>query len=355
MRSSVALSASLIAALCFSAPVAAADTAAQAGMELFQQFNVYTLGDLNSTSHVQGKVWVGGNLTGNLIAAQGGGSALASDYAELTVKGASSANIKIEGSQTAGRSSLVQIGGNSTGEVGLNGSGGHVDAGGTFNTQNFNPNATKTYSANVPGLASQISLNTADFSNNLQALSTALSALPATAITNMNQALTVSGDYTIFSMTKSQFQTQNYSFDTLFNNIGSDKTIVINVLGGGSINEDNGANNNALSLSSNIIWNFGDATSVSVKNWAGSILATNATVTNSSTITGSVVAKIFNQNGEVHLGTFDGSSRFLVTSGGGSPVGGVPEPASWMTMLLGFGVTGSLIRRARRRHAALAA
>lgn len=338
---------SLAAAL---APVPAhADTAAQQGALLLKQFNVYTLQNLNSTSHVQGKVWVGGNLTGDLIAAQGGsGPMTASSYAELTVGDNASAKIKVEQSLTSTRTgSLVQIGKNSTGEVGLNGAGGHVDTGGTFNTTNFNPSPTKTYTANVAGLGSQIALNTTDFSNNLQALSTALAALPSVAITDPSASLTVGGDYGVFTMTKAQFEKQNYNFDTLFTGVASTKTVIINVVGSGGFTEDNGANNNLSGTqASNVIWNFTDASAVSVKNWGGSILATKATVTNSSTITGSVVAKIFNQNGEVHLGTFNGTTRYLVTSEG-PPAGGVPEPASWVTMLAGFGLIGFVIRRRR--------
>lgn len=352
MRRLVAYCVIATVAACAAPPAVAAETAAQQGMTALRQFNVYTLGDLNAAQHVQGKVWVGGNLNGNLTVAQGGGGYLASPYAELTVKGDASATIKVEQSQTVGRSgSLVQIGGSSTGEVGLNGAGGHVDTGGTFSTTNFNASPSKTYTAGVPGLQAQIALATTDFSNDFLALSTTLKALPSTTITNMGSALSVTGDYGVFSMTKAQFQTSNENFDTLFNGIGSDKTIIINVLGTGAFTEDGGGNNNALGLAANIIWNFADASSVSVKNWAGSILAPNATVTNSSTITGSVVSRLFFQNGEVHLSTFAGTARYLPAP----PPATVPEPASWMTMLLGFGFAGSIIRRQRRRGCPAAA
>jgi hypothetical protein len=41
-------------------------------------------------------------------------------------------------------------------------------------------------------------------------------------------------------------------------------------------------------------------------------------------------------------------------SGEGTPVGGVPEPATWAMMLLGFGAIGMTMRRSRRRNPALA-
>jgi hypothetical protein len=40
-------------------------------------------------------------------------------------------------------------------------------------------------------------------------------------------------------------------------------------------------------------------------------------------------------------------------NGVGAPVGGVPEPASWALMILGFGSAGAMLR-GRRRPAALA-
>ena len=92
----------------------------------------------------------------------------------------------------------------------------------------------------------------------------------------------------------------------------------------------------------------------------GSVLAPKATVTGDHQLNGSIVAKVFNYSGEVHLGTFNGSTGFLVApppNDGGGHVGtpGVPEPASWMTMLLGFGVIGSLIRSQRRKERLAAA
>jgi hypothetical protein len=40
-------------------------------------------------------------------------------------------------------------------------------------------------------------------------------------------------------------------------------------------------------------------------------------------------------------------------SGEGTPVGGVPEPATWGMMLLGFAGIGMALRRSRRRNGAL--
>jgi choice-of-anchor A domain-containing protein len=336
------------------APVAA-ETAAQDGMQLLKQFNVITLDNLNvnNTQHVQGKVFVGGNLNGGLNVAQSAtGSATASDYAELTV-GGNVGGWNVDHSQTIGRGALVQVGGNS-GQATMN-TNGHVDVGGTFNSQGFNPNATKTISTGVAGLASAIAAQRTTFSTDLHALSNELAALPSASIANMNQSLSFAGDYAIYTMNAAQFGTSNYDFKTLFSGVAANQTVVINVLGS-ALNIGGGSNFNAPGGDgANILWNFNQAQTVNIGNWYGSILAPDATLTTSNgNITGSVVSRIFNESGEVHLATFGGTSRYLVTTPD-NPPGAVPEPASWMTMLLGFGVSGSIIRRRRRKENLVAA
>jgi hypothetical protein len=66
----------------------------------------------------------------------------------------------------------------------------------------------------------------------------------------------------------------------------------------------------------------------------------------------------FQQGGEVHLGSFlglgltnggrsDPAYGLDKALGGGAPVGGVPEPATWAMMLVGFGAAGAALRRRR--------
>ena len=67
----------------------------------------------------------------------------------------------------------------------------------------------------------------------------------------------------------------------------------------------------------------------------GSILAPLAAVTNNTQINGTLVAGSFTQGGEVHMKNFGGL------------IPGIPEPASWALMIMGFGGAGAVLRRRR--------
>lgn len=92
-----------------------------------------------------------------------------------------------------------------------------------------------------------------------------------------------------------------------------------------------------------VFWNFYEATSISFTTmFNGSVLAPYATISNTTPIEGSVAVLAFNQGGEVHLGTFAGAAPFLTAE----PIAGdVPEPASWVMLIAGFGLVGAVLRR----------
>lgn len=341
------------ASLALSTPALAVGNPAD-GLQAMKELNLITLGDLTNGQHVQGKAYVGGDLKGNLIVAQGGGSGgfAASDRAQLTVGGNASGNYTVE--KALGEPISVRIGGNSTGQAGLNGNG-NIDVGGAFNVSGYNPNSDKTFHEGVAGLKTSIDTETTQLGDDLKALSIYLKDLPETAtITSISTPLSLSGGgFFVFNMSAATFQTQNANFDTLFDNLSSNTTVIINVAGdgdpgldGNNIRQDGGANlngNNSL-VDQNVLWNFYDADTLDLKGWHGSVLAPNALLSNSSTIWGSVVSNDFAMGGEVHLGAFDGDVPLPPP-----PETAIPEPATWAMMLLGFGLVGSLARRRRER------
>ena len=80
--------------------------------------------------------------------------------------------------------------------------------------------------------------------------------------------------------------------------------VVVNVTG--SFIQPSSSNFNG-GAQRDVIFNFENATNVSVKQWETSILAPDATVSNSSPIEGSVFADNFTGGGELHNYTYDGT------------------------------------------------
>jgi choice-of-anchor A domain-containing protein len=354
------------------APAAAATTSvagvAADGLLALRQLNLIVLGNLNNGQHVQGKAFVGGNVTGNVTVAQGGKqSYTASNYAQLTV-GGNANGFKVESALGSPLSAL--IGGNAR-DMTLNGQG-RVDVGGNVNVQNFNPNSSKTvryggtltgaqqqdkayltadagYAASGTGIAATIAKQKKKLSADLSALSLQLSELAAlSTITGTGTALDYSkakDGYAVFTMTAAAFQDQNANFDRLFGAMPAGITTIINVQGD-RLNQ--GGNLNGEKLNQSVIWNFAQATSITTKGWHGSILAPTATLRNTSAIEGSVAVRDFIMDGEVHLGTFNGTGAFL------TPAAAVPEPATWAQLLFGFALAGGALRYRRRPAAAIA-
>ena len=85
------------------------------------------------------------------------------------------------------------------------------------------------------------------------------------------------------------------------------KTVVVNVMDSGSVTLYSSMNATTVggglgyqSWAGNIVWNFGNASSVTTGGMFGTILAPSASVTNNANIVGAVIANSFAQGGEVH-------------------------------------------------------
>lgn len=337
-------------------------------------------------------VKIGGSINGNINLSQGtsldvvGNLGAVSGNGSNTIRVGGSAGTSGSVNISNGASSIAVVGNlsnanlaaNSVNTVGgnannINGSnnaklyvGGSITGNANTNGGTFTSNyafAGPVPAPTVPVVGS-LAATTQQIADDVKALSTALGGLtivsnPST-ITYGSQGPTfhaVDGGngFALFNVTESIFNYAEFNYDFANTTL----PVVINVTNSNSLvsaaksatynwnaNPVGGANNQH---NQQVIWNFLDAGTLNLNRQVqGSILAPYATVRNASDVNGSVVAAVFNQGGEVHLGTvrgfdLDGKLRPPVTP----PVGGVPEPAIWAQLIAGFGLAGIALRRRR--------
>lgn len=322
--------------LAFAAP---AFSAAIVSTDALREWNLIVFGNVTSSSEVEGRTFIGGNLEGNssnyMIRTP---AASASGQPGLTVVG------NVNGShKNLNNGSGAVVGGNVTSGFNLNGPAQTVKVGGTISNTNVNQNTVQS------GLASSNQYFMSDLTqqksllqSSLTDLSGSLSKLPATnTVTILNNRATfvaspqASGP-AVFNLTAAQLAT----FGEIALNVNGADTVVINVSG-----ENIALAKNFLGgttgLGERVIWNFYEAKNIAVSTaWGGSVLAPLAAAQTSNYIEGSAVFASLQQNGEFHLGTYKGGYYPPLVPPGGdtSPGGGtgtkVPEPATWL-MLLG--------------------
>ncbi|MHA6719735.1 collagen-binding domain-containing protein [Sphingomonas sp. RS6] len=360
-------------ALASSPAIAAPDPAA--GLQALRELNLVVFDTLTTSGQeIEGRTFVGSLVASNFtnfgIGNPNQGSA-ASAFDVLSVVGDATGSFRLKAGYPNGSNGIVgttaRVGGN-VGYVDFNTSGGAIGtliAGGDLTTSfNINNNVVR-YGGNAVGglngavkdsslaaggandVAAGLQLQMSELQANLTGLSDFLTTLPSLdTIGTISTALDYSGatnGYAVFTMTEAAFEGQNANFDVLFGNMPTGITTIINVLGTDLVQQ---GNFNLSSLNQSVIWNFNDAQSLSLKGFHGTILAAAAMVTNSSALEGSIVARNFQLNGEIHLGTYAGTDEFLTPPG-------VPEPATWAMLMIGFGSLGFVSRR--RRDRALAA
>ncbi len=333
--SPTAASAITAAAIAF-AP--AAHAAPLSAIEVLTLFNAATAGNLVSNQEIEGRAYVGGNLTGNTLQV-GFKDVTPSDFDELIVAGSSSI-----GTINAQNGSDVTIGGAAVGTIELNNGSqgtrtariggafaGNANQGTTLSNQSVaDPNwadrfpdidfdvlkAESAFFATLTGAA----FDTSDFNNKK-----IIGAPDANGLSVHTAAL-------------ADLAGGGYSFD-----LNGATTVLINVSGAtGSFGMN--ALGGTFALAESVIWNFHEATSIAVNTAIiGSVLAPHADMSGFGGSTeGSVIAKSINlTNGELHSRTFTGT----LPSQGVPPTTPIPLPAGLPLLLAGLGGLALLRRR----------
>jgi choice-of-anchor A domain-containing protein len=324
------------------------------GLDAMSAYNLIVLGDLTSSSEVEGRTFVGGNLTGNSSNYEISSSvppAASGSVPALTVVGNVTGGIKAIDN---GGGALV--GGNVTSGFNLNGAAQTVDVGGTISNTNVNSNTVVSgLATSNPAFVVGLTQYGSAMGTSMNSLSYQLSVLPNTASVSMNGTTGVfnvppnATAPTVFTVTAAQLS----AMTAIQVNTDGSNLVVINVTGNTAALSANflGGTNN---LGTSVIWNFPTATSLSFTTaWGGSVLAPQAAANTANYIQGSAVFGSLVQNGEMHIGTLGGSYSVPVTPIGGSSTsstssGGVVVPEPGIVALLAAGVIALAARRRRR-------
>jgi len=347
----------LFAAAAFAVIAAAPALAAPpvAGLDAMREWNLIVLGNLESSSEVEGRTFVGGDLTGNSSNYQIKTPAPSpTGQPGLTVVG----NV-VGGAKNLNNGSGAIVGGNVSSGFNLNGATQTVQVGGTISNTNVNQNVVQSgLSASSPDFSANLNQQKSLLGSSLGDLSHSLSKLDS------NSAVAIGGNratfnaapgadgVAVFNITADQLNTIG-EIDFKLN--GAD-TAIVNVRGKAIQLNDNflGGTNN---LGEHVIWNFPDAEALNLTTaWGGSVLAPGAAATTGNYIQGSAVFGSLVQNGEMHIGTYTGGYTPPSTppsggsSGGASPV---PVSGAWGFFLLGLAglLLGRRMGRSRRAAA----
>lgn len=277
--------------------------------DLLDSFNVITSGNFTTSAETEGAVLIGGDLgpgSGGVDNKTGSASIttnLAPYFGQVSVYG------NAYGTWTTNAGDTVLIGGSSSASF--------------ANATTVTPSASFTISST-------------EVQQVLSNLSTSLAGQSGTSISPTSGQLTFTGaknggtDY--FTISLAQLQTaSSVGFD-----IGTD-SVVINVTGTGSFTQGFNFIGSPASNADNVIWNFEGATSLAITTYYGTILALDASVTNTSYIDGTLASASFDGGGEVHSFPYTGNQPPVTPPT--PPVTPVPEPAAaavFLTALLGL-------------------
>jgi choice-of-anchor A domain-containing protein len=329
---------------------------------LLTDYNLIVFGDATSSSDVDGKAFIGGNLTGGSF--DGHNVSAGPGINALTVGGSVFGSVTVNGPGVA-------IGGNlATSNYNGNGGGNAFVGGNWSGSANFNLNGsgnvylggTKTGSGNVNGGALLQNQTSSFFTSNVPTTATVNSVENTLksysgflAGLSSNSNIQISGNTATFNASPNSkgvavFDITNaQTFFTAISQIVFDtngaKELIVDVSGAGT-NLDIAANflgGQASSLATDAVWNFTDATKLTVgSQFGGDLLAVDAAVTLSGNEEGTLVAASLTQNAEVH---YDGANTNLLSQ--------TPLPATLPLFAAGLGLLGFIALRKKRMAATI--
>lgn len=297
--------------------------------EVLSQFNAVIFGNLNSNSEIEGRTLVGGNLNGT-----------GSTYATRTLPASGYAALSVGGNVTASGFVNVNGGGNAAiaGNVkNLNMNGGTAYIGGNL-TGTVNGNKVTGASVTVPDFSQTM----IDLAAQLRTL-TANSSISVASNRATFNAAPDAGGLAVFDITDSNFF--NGIGEIAFNLNGA-TTVIVNVDLTTATIAENFLGGAATAIADKVLWNFSAATSLAFNaEFGGSVLAPHASVTNSISLDGTLVAASLTQRGELHQYAFTGTLPTLSVPP--TTALRIDEPAGWA--LFGVSALAGLVTRRRRR------
>lgn len=357
-----------------------AQAATLVGVEALRTWNMIIFGDVRSSSEVEGRSFIGGNLGGDrsgyytgsgdrsldpetkggdsqgtlvndtqeqggFVTDSGKGDTVAGRTPGLTVVG----NVE-GGAKILANGAGAAIGGDLGAELRLEGSQ-TVDVGGSAGRQEpgegeIRGELGKDFTETLQRQREELIASMTDLSTNLAALK------PTGEIEGGDVLMIKAGEgVNVFNLSLEMFsQAKDISVS-----MADGSTIIVNISGSSGVL---GAGfSGGSDFGRNIIWNFHDAADLVFNaGFMGTVLAPGALVDSRDFIQGTLVAAGLEQSGAMRMASFQGD---LSASSGGANNGGIPvvsatpEPATWAMLMLGFGLIGAALRQRSQRAMAL--
>jgi choice-of-anchor A domain-containing protein len=356
---------SAIAAAILSTGAAQAATTPLTATQMLQQFNAVITKNVDSTSHVDGRTFVGGTLNGsqNAVFAMNSNKLPASGYAGLTVLGAGATGAAVNNVQVNALGAVVignitnstvnsgyaYIQGNST-NTSYNGSSRYITgstSGGNLNAQSKTPTGAVQTAYDVAASTNFYTVQH-NLSAQLSKLKSTETTIPSAStggvvFSNNDSVVTFNAQavngVAVFDLTSYDTAIFSSKVTDLNLNLNGATTVIFNT--NDSTIASNANFNFGNENGSKIIWNFAGATSVTTnRTIVGQVLVSDGTFSNlgGANVEGGVYAQNLVQRGEIHVQAFTGTI----------PAAPVPEPETYAMLLGGLGLMGLVARRRQR-------